>query len=44
MTNADTGSNDLAHAEILWEAADTLRGQIPPMQQNTNMWSLASFF
>ena len=28
MTTADTRSNDLAYAEILWEAADTLRGQI----------------
>ena len=28
MTTADTGSNDLAFAEILWEAADKLRGQI----------------
>ena len=28
MTTADTGSNDLAYAEILWDSADKLRGQV----------------
>ena len=28
MTTVDTRSDDLAYAEVLWDAADTLRGQI----------------
>ena len=28
MTTADTRNNDLAYAEILWKAADKLRGQV----------------
>ena len=28
MANTDTNNTDLARAEILWKAADTLRGQI----------------